>query len=571
MILFYRILVILIIFQITSINIYSQTEERGFGSLSSKEWQFIYKKPLSLQPELTEYYWELERPPFGGTHDKIGLHRIVNENATPKAAVFICPGTNASTWRYIGNDFIGNTINSINIRLKQNSSNKKELMDLLDDANTMKQRLLIRFLAAKGYDVYGIDYRTRYIPTNYETKDLEFMTNWGWDLFVEDTKAAIEKTKKLSGYNKVFIAGTSFGGMLATTYSSKYWHDDLNGIVLLDGGNGGRWKIRIPLELWKLIENELIKALPDLPDWAYTDGRISPKILQVLIDTFIRNILYKLVNMYAIDMQVSLGPLTDVMDVLTVFLNTIGIPFHLGELPHYNDVTNAAFSDPLAKPIDPVTGIYLKPYNETTGKPFDSYLKWNAERLYLLPLEGLFTNYVQGHNTPLGAAINFIGNDRFWPLEVYLETVSMFEFEITTSAEPLNLIGFTIDISQIPAAVTKAINILLSSTNVNNEVNKSTNTKNILMNLLNNGHKNISQTFDYVGNLKNVDVPLISFQSRLGLLVWGPFNPGIKNKDVVNGGEYPYYGHMDIYTGLTNPENVNIPLLKWLDEHVLNY
>ena len=79
--------------------------------------------------------------------------------------------------------------------------------------------------------------------------------------------------------------------------------------------------------------------------------------------------------------------------------------------------------------------------------------------------------------------------------------------------------------------------------------------------------KHISQNFDYLGNLKKIDVPLISFQSRLGLLFWGPFNAGIKSKDVTNGGEYPEFGHMDIYTGTTNPEKVNLPTLNWLNKH----
>ena len=90
--------------------------------------------------------------------------------------------------------------------------------------------------------------------------------------------------------------------MLSTTYASKYWKDDLMGIILLDGGNGGRWKIRIPLERWKLIESALIKNISELPNWVYVDGRITPKLLQALIDIFIRDVLYKTVGMSAIDM-----------------------------------------------------------------------------------------------------------------------------------------------------------------------------------------------------------------------------------------------------------------------------
>ena len=563
-----RGLFITLILLILAANVYSQSNLKGIGNSNKKKWQFIYKKPLSIQPELTEYYWELERPPFEGPYDKIGLHRVVNENAKPKAAVFVCPGTNASTWRFIGNDFLQNTIDSANKRLQKSPEKKEEFMILLNEVKTMPERLIIRFLASNGYDVYGMNYRTHYIPSDYEAEDLKFMNNWGWDLFVEDAKAAIEKTKKVSGFNKVFIAGTSFGGMLSTTYASKYWKEDLKGIISLDGGNGGRWKIRIPLELWKLIETELTNNIPDLPEWAYTDGRITPKLLQSLIDLLIRNVLYKSVGMYAIDMQMSLGPLTDIMPAIAGFLNTIGIPFSVIGFPHYNEVTMAAFSDPLSKPIDHITGQYLQPFNPNTGKPFNNYLEWNAERNYLLPLKGLFTNYRDGYNTPLGVAINFIGNDRFWPLEVYLETIGMFEFEITTSDEPLDYIGFKIDPSKVTAAISEAINLLFKSiSSSNNETKNVTNNSVTIKRLLDKSYKHISQNFDYLGNLKKIDVPLISFQSRLGLLFWGPFNAGIKSKDVTNGGEYPEFGHMDIYTGTTNPEKVNLPTLNWLNKH----
>jgi pimeloyl-ACP methyl ester carboxylesterase len=559
----------MILFLLTlNINIYAQNDSKGLGNTPKKVWQFIYKKPLSIQPELTEYYWEIERPPFEGPYDKIGLHRVINENAKPKAAVFVCPGTNANTWRFIGNDFIENTIKAVNTRLEKESTNKDELLRLLKDIDSMKQRLIIRFLAANGYDVYGIDYRTHYIQSELEAKDLQFMTHWGWNLFVEDTKEAIEKTKSLSGFDKVFIAGTSFGGMLATTYASKYWKNDLNGIILLDGGNGGRWKLRIPIELWKLVESELTNNIPDLPEWAYTDGKITPKLLQVLIDTFARNVLFKTLKMYAIDMQMSMGPLSDIMPALSVFLSTLGIPFSFGGIPHYNEVTKTAISDPLAEPIDPVTGLYLKPYDEMTGKPFDNYLEWNAEYHYIMPLKGLFTNYGQGYNTPLGLAINVIGNDRFWPLEVYLETFGgMYEFEVTTSNEPIDLLGFKLDLSKIPQAISNAIKELRVAVN-SDKKNTIEDSNKLIKNLLNSSYKNIEQNFDYIRNLKNIDVPLISFQSKLGLLFWGPFNPEIKNKDVTNGGEFPFFGHLDTYTSQKNPELVNIPTLKWLNKRV---
>ena len=72
----------------------------------------------------------------------------------------------------------------------------------------------------------------------------------------------------------------------------------------------------------------------------------------------------------------------------------------------------------------------------------------------------------------------------------------------------------------------------------------------------------------YYQNYKDINVPLISFQSRLGLMIWGPYNPGIASKDVTNGGSYPNLGHLDIFLGTRNPELVNRPMLEWLGRRV---
>ena len=70
---------------------------------------------------------------------------------------------------------------------------------------------------------------------------------WGWDLFVSDAKMAIDEVKKISGYKKLFLAGNPFGGMLTMNYTSRHWQDDIKGFILLDEGNGGKYRLRIPL------------------------------------------------------------------------------------------------------------------------------------------------------------------------------------------------------------------------------------------------------------------------------------------------------------------------------------
>ncbi len=86
--------------------------------------------------------------------------------------------------------------------------------------------------------MYVIDYRTHFVPTNInDTSQLSFMADWGWDQWISDMKEAVDKAKEVSGATKMFIAGQSFGGNAAIFYASKYWQQDVQGIILLDGGS----------------------------------------------------------------------------------------------------------------------------------------------------------------------------------------------------------------------------------------------------------------------------------------------------------------------------------------------
>ena len=516
---------------------------------NSKDWILIYKKPLSLNTNLTHYYWEKEMPPYSGAYDKIGLHRLIDENIKPKATIFVLAGMTDEGRDIISDQFLENTYNAA---IKK--GNQYEY--LLEEIDTFNNRLISRFLASNGYDVYTVDYRTTYIPEGLSGKSLSFMKDWGWNFFVGDAKEAVEKAKEVSNRKKVYLAGDSFGGMLTMNYTSRYWKDDLLGFILLDGGNGGRFRLRIPLEVWKLIESDIINNIPELPNWSYVDG-LTPKIIQSLLNIFGDQILFNTLNMYSFDKDTTAsGGTTDIMSLIVPLLNSAGIPVNMFPMPHYESIRKNAFNNVLLPPTDPVTGIYLEPYNPETNKPFETYLEWYSLVGYLSPLEGLFSNSFNGTNTALGQTVNMLNNTRHWPMKVLLEAISMFEFEITTSNEPIDLLGFKINFSQFADAFSKMIKDLQSNIPYKE-----------LKLLLSESSKSLyeNQRYDYVNNYKNIDIPLIAFQSRLGLLGWGHLKHEIKNKDITDGGEYPEFGHVDIYTGF-NVEKVNTKVLKWLNE-----
>lgn len=101
--------------------------------------------------------------------------------------------------------------------------------------------------------------------------------------------------------------------------------------------------------------------------------------------------------------------------------------------------------------------------------------------------------------------------------------------------------------------------------NENANIIKNTDASKIISDLLTDSYKRLNDVEEYYKDYKDINVPLIAFISRLGLLLWGPFNPEIKSSDVTLGGTYLNLGHLDIYIGTNALENVNMPTIKWLD------
>ena len=182
-------------------------------SLNSNDWTLVANARLiKAYPDLREYVWQKNTTiPPNGQYDKIGLHRLVNTGTTIKGVVLMLPGTYLSGEGWTSNPPTDNFT-------------KTE-----KDSQAM-------YWANRGFDVYALDYRTHFVPTNLNSTQLEFMANWGYDQWISDIKEAVNKVKEVSGAKKIFIAGFSFGGFASMYYSTKYWQEDLKGIILLDGG-----------------------------------------------------------------------------------------------------------------------------------------------------------------------------------------------------------------------------------------------------------------------------------------------------------------------------------------------
>ena len=563
-----KALIYCIIFIIFSISI---EESDIFAQTTYPDWKEILRKEHIIDSSLEYTVWQAtlnESEEF----NKINLHRLKIKNIPTKGACFVLPGTNSNAEEIMMNTLLEHNLKAVEKHKSIGDYNNAYLDNILADIESFKERRIAILMALNGYDVYSIDYRHHFIPPYYAAADCSFASKWGWDHFVNDVKVAINKTKELSGFDKIFLAGQSFGGMLATTYASKYWAEDLKGIILLDGGNGGKWKLKIPVELWRIIDTKVRISIPDLPDWTMENDKLTPQFIQILVDSFLRSLIYGM-GMYTLDLGSEGG--FDYSPIITTLLQGLGIEMVVSAIPHYEIVSEAFLNDLLSPPTIPNTGEYLYPYTDKFGQPLKNYMEWFSERSALQGPTHLASNLYGGYNSRHSlASLGII--DRHFPLQVYLETPKMFDIVLTTSNETLDILNIKVDLSNLPTTILRVINELFSMLSndkvVQNLVRKGiikkagTPVENMKQ-LLTYSSNQISQSFNYMDNLKNVDVPLISFQSILGHILWGPFENGIKSNDVTNGGVFLDFGHLDVYGGYTY-EAINFPTLKWLDTHV---
>jgi pimeloyl-ACP methyl ester carboxylesterase len=166
---------------------------------------------MKAYSNLKEYVWQKNASmPPNGQYDMIGLHRLMKQGVTLRGVVFMLPGAYASGERMMSNP----TTDTI--------------------AKTEDSQCI--YWATRGFDVYSIDFRSHFIPANFNKTQLSFMADWGLDQYINDIKEAVDKAKQLSGSPKLFLAGGSWGGIIAQIYAAKYWQQDLRGLILLDPG-----------------------------------------------------------------------------------------------------------------------------------------------------------------------------------------------------------------------------------------------------------------------------------------------------------------------------------------------
>ena len=147
--------------------------------------------------EMRTTAWQATRPP-GGRHDTIELHRYRGRGPHTATLLYL-PGT------YMHGEAA-----------------------LQDEAHN-----LWLFLAARGVEVYALDYRTHFVPSTGVT-DFAFMRNWSTEAFVGDIRAAAEQARRESARERLFIAGYSRGVTLAYAYACTE-PAAVAGIVALDG------------------------------------------------------------------------------------------------------------------------------------------------------------------------------------------------------------------------------------------------------------------------------------------------------------------------------------------------
>jgi pimeloyl-ACP methyl ester carboxylesterase len=311
---------------------------------ASDGWTQVAVRSLKAYPDLEETVWQkVPIMPPNGPYDKIGLHRLVKKGIKPLGVLFILPGTWSNG--------------------EQLTSNPPE--DPWTKYENYSQAI---YWANRGFDVYAIDYRTHFVPIDLTQDQLSFMAEWGWDQWISDIKEAVNKAKEVSGAKRIYLAGESFGGGAAMNYASKYWQQDLKGIILLDGGTGGkRGGETNTYNLTKAIEGMIATR-----QWAREVG--APVVGAIF--------LYKY-----------------------------------------------ALANPDA-PAEYPPGTKLQPeINPITGKPWANITEYCAYSLYMSWGPGGVTNIYGGYGKPTRNDSQIMSTfDRYWPARLGLETTAYYNW-----------------------------------------------------------------------------------------------------------------------------------------------
>ena len=153
--------------------------------------------PVAEGAAITETVWTSVRA--AGPYDRIGLHRY-RASGPSIATLLYLPGTNM-------NGAAALTDEKYNLWL---------------------------YLAARGIEVYALDYRTHAVPHDASPDQLKALKDWTSAVFVADIAAAADFARQTGGHDKLFVAGFSRGAFLAYAFANTA-PDRVAGLVILDG------------------------------------------------------------------------------------------------------------------------------------------------------------------------------------------------------------------------------------------------------------------------------------------------------------------------------------------------
>lgn len=166
---------------------------------AARQWRAqVPEHVIEAGSAVRETDWTLARPPYG-KYDRIGLHRYRGPKPSFATLLYL-PGTN---------------MNGV-VALHDESHN------------------LWLYLAARGVDVFALDYRTHAIPPDTPAKALGALRQWDMAAFLGDVDAAAAWTRRQENRQSSFVAGFSRGAALA--YAQALAHPrSVAGLVILDG------------------------------------------------------------------------------------------------------------------------------------------------------------------------------------------------------------------------------------------------------------------------------------------------------------------------------------------------
>lgn len=413
------------------------------------------------------------------------------------------------------------------------------------DLASLQQRCIAPVLVQHGYRVFSVDYRTHaltaharqrgsgwpwdvFVGEGLDEQDrarLASMRHWDWDLFVQDVHQAIALVKSSTGVEQVILAGQSFGGMLASHYVTLH-SEDVAGVVLLDGGNGAQPNAITPPLAVEAAQRALQHMAPRLVE------AVGERALQLLMAVAIQELLYRR-GIHAFP-QVAQVPATSALDqALQRLLSHVGFPMPKPvAVPHYPAVMQALRAHPLAEAIDPVTKEPLSPLGHQRG----DYLGWLA---HLAGSGYRSSSMALGENTIMGLAMITGSADWFWPIEVYRDAIAT--YRVTVPPWPGR--G-----RRLAAAVDVVAEHLAQQDFEAAAVFEATWAR----------QQHVSGLALCYGAWEG---PMLLFLSGFGQMAWGHARP---RPGLLEGGVYPFLGHLDVYTGSRAYLLVNQPTINWL-------